>query len=453
MLSSPTLLARLRRSSSRAALVLLLLIFAGSSVHAQKIEVEFWHGFTGALGETLERYVDNFNTSQSDYQVNPSYKGSYPDTMVAAIAAFRAGTAPHVVQMFEVGTATMMAAGGAIKPVHELFAETGVPFDPDIYIPAIKGYYSTPDGLMVSMPFNSSTTIMWVNNDALRAAGLDPDTTPLTYWHQVREVAKAVTDANAANCGLSFAWPSWSQFENFSAVHDVPLATLMNGMAGFGTELMINSPLHVRHIENLMAMQADGSFTYGGRGNAADSLFPSGECAILQGSSGLLARVLREATFDWSAHFLPVYEDARTELQNSIIGGASLWVMQAPNRTVAEYRAVAEFFNYLAQPDVAEAWHLETGYLPITLGIFEKLEAEGYYADHPGADIPYLQLTNQPPTENSRGLRLGNMPEIRNILEEEIELALQGQKTAQQALDSAVQRGNVVLRAFERANR
>lgn len=94
MLSSPTLLARLRRSSSRAALVLLLLLFAGSSVHAQKIEVEFWHGFTGALGETLERYVDNFNASQPDYQVNPSYKGSYPDTMVAAIAAFRAGTAP-----------------------------------------------------------------------------------------------------------------------------------------------------------------------------------------------------------------------------------------------------------------------------------------------------------------------------------------------------------------------
>jgi sn-glycerol 3-phosphate transport system substrate-binding protein len=436
----------------RSALVLLLALVVGSAF-AQKTQVEFWHGFAGALGETLERYVDDFNQSQPDYQVNAAFKGSYPDTMVAAIAAYRSGTAPHIVQMFEVGTATMMAAGQAIKPVHELFAETGVPFDPEIYIPAIKGYYSTPDGLMVSMPFNSSTTIMWVNNDALRAAGLDPETTSLKYWHEVREVAKAVTDAGAANCGLSFAWPSWSQFENFSAVHDVPLATLMNGMEGLGTELMINSPLHVRHIENLMAMQADGSFTYGGRGNAADALFPSGECAILQGSSGLLARVLREATFDWSAHFLPVYEDATSELQNSIIGGASLWVMQAPNRTLAEYRAVAEFFNFLAQPEVAERWHLETGYLPITLGIFEKLQGEGYYAEHPGVDVPYLQLTNQPPTENSRGLRLGNMPEIRNILEEEVELALQGQKSAQAALDSAVQRGNAVLRAFERANR
>jgi sn-glycerol 3-phosphate transport system substrate-binding protein len=441
------------RTFARRTLLALLALTFGGAAFAQPVQIEFWHGFTGALGETLEGYVADFNASQDQYQVNPSYKGTYNETMVAAIAAFRSGTAPHIVQMFEVGTATMMYSGGAIMPVHQLFADTGVPFDPERYIAAIRGYYSNAEGQMMSMPFNSSTTIMWVNNDALIAAGLDPATTSLKYWDEVRAVAKQVVDSGAATCGLSFAWPSWSQFENFSAMHDVPLATEMNGMAGLGAELQINSPLHVAHVTMLAEMVAEGSATYGGRGNAADALFPSGECAIVQASSGLLARVNREATFAWSAHFLPVHQEFRADPQNSIIGGASLWVMQSPTRTVEEYRAVAEFFNYLAQPEIAEKWHLDTGYLPIVNGVYEKLEAEGYYAERPGLAVPYLQLTNQPPTENSRGLQLGNMPEIRDIIEEELELVLQGQKTAQAALDSAVERGNVVLRNFERANR
>jgi sn-glycerol 3-phosphate transport system substrate-binding protein len=441
------------RFLARPLLALLLVVSVGSTAQAQAVEIEFWHGFTGALGELLEDFVNDFNESQDEYVVVPSYKGTYNETMVAAIAAFRAGNAPHVVQMFEVGTATMMYAGGAIKPVYELFEETGVPFDPEIYIPAIKGYYSLPDGRMMSMPFNSSTPVMWVNNDALRAAGFDPETVPLRTWSDVREVARTVVEEDAANCGLSFAWPTWTQFENFSAIHDVPLATQANGMEGLDAELRVNSDLHVRHIENLVEMQEEGSFTYAGRGNAGDALFPSGECAIVQASSGLLARVKREATFDWSAHMLPYYEDAEGAPLNSIIGGASFWVMQSPNHSDEEYEGVAEFFAFLSTLENAERWHVESGYLPIRYGVYEKLETEGYYEANPGVDTPYLQLTLAEPTENSRGLRLGNMPEIRDIIEEEVELALQGQQSAQQALDTAVERGNAVLRAFERANR
>ena len=433
---------------SLIAIVVAILAF-GATANAQPIEVEFWHGFTGTLGENLEGFVAEFNASQTEYQVNPSHKGSYPDTMIAAIAAFRAGNAPHIVQMFEVGTATMMYAEGAVKPVYELFEETGVAFDPDIYIPAIKGYYSLPDGRMMSMPLNSSTPILWVNDDALQAAGLDPATTPLETWPDVRAAAKAVVDAGAAPCGVSFAWPSWTQYENFSAWHDVPLATLANGMEGLGAELMLNSPLHVRHLQNLIDMQAEGSFTYGGRTSAADPLFSSGECSMLIASSGLLSRINRESTFAWSARFMPYYEDVEGAPRNSIIGGASLWVMQAPGRSIEEYRGVAEFFSFISTLDVAERYHLSTGYLPIRFGVFEKLEGEGYYVENPGRAVPYLQLTLTEPTENSRGLRLGNMPEIRDIILEEIELAMQGQKTAQAALDSAAERGNVVLRRFE----
>ena len=435
------------------ALVLATTVFTVPSTRAQsRVQVEFWHGLAQPLGGLLEKIATDFNAAQTQYQVNPSFKGSYPETMVGAIAAFRAGNAPHIVQMFEVGTATMMSARGAVKPVYELMRETGVTFDPNAYVPAVKGYYSLPDGRMVSMPFNSSTTIMFYNKDAFKKAGLDPAKPPQT-WPDLIAAAKKIKAANAAPCALTTAWPTWAQFEQFSAIHDVPLATKANGMAGLDAELKINSPLHVKHVQALMDMQKEGTFKYGGRDAAGDALFPSGECAMIHASSGLRARILREAKFEWGAAMLPYWPGTPNAPKNSIIGGASFWVMTSPTRKPEEYKAVAEFFHYISQPEVVAKWHTDTGFLPVTIAGYEKVKASGFYQQNPGTDIPYLQLTRTQPSENSRGLRLGNMPEIRNIIQEELEKAFQGQQTAQQALDSAVQRGNVVLRNFERANR
>lgn len=419
---------------------------------AQKTEIQFWHGLSQPLGGILEKIAADFNAAQDKYQVNATFKGSYPDTMVAAIAAFRAGNAPHVVQMFEVGTATMMAAREAIKPLHELMREAGVPFDTRAYVPAVRGYYSLPDGRMMSMPFNSSTAVMFYNKDAFRKAGLDPEKPPRT-WAELRAAAQKIRAANAANVGFTAAWPTWTQFEQFSAIHDTPLASKANGMEGMDAVLAVNSPLHVRHVQTLMDMQKEGSFKYGGRDSAADALFPSGEVAIIHASSGLRARIVREAKFNWGVTMLPYYDDVKGAPKNSIIGGASFWTMTAPKRTAEEYRGVVEFFRFISQPDVVAKWHMETGFLPITFGGFERTQTLGYYSKNPGTDIPYRQLTRTEPTENSRGLRLGNMPEIRMVIQEELEKALQGTQTAQQAMDSAVARGNVILRSFERTNR
>jgi sn-glycerol 3-phosphate transport system substrate-binding protein len=422
------------------------------SAAQQKVQVDFWHGLTRPLGDTLEQVAADFNASQTKYQVNATFKGSYPETMVAAIAAFRAGNAPHIVQMFEVGTATMMAARGAIKPVYQLMREAEVPFDPNIYVPAIKSYYSTSDGRMMSMPFNSSTAIAWYNWDAFKKAGLDPNRPPRT-WRQTRAAAMKIREANAAPCGFTMAWPTWTQFEQFSAIHDIPLATRANGMDGMDAELRINSPVHVQHVQTLLDMQKEGSFKYGGRDAAGDAMFPSGECAIFHGSSALRPRAVRDAKFSWGVTFLPFYEEVPTAPKNSIIGGASFWVMTSPKRTAEEYKAVAEFFRYISTTDVQAKWHTDTGYLPITVAAYEKVKTSGFYQKFPDLEIPYKQLTLTTPSENSRGLRLGNMPEIRNIIQEEVEKALQGYQGAKEALDKAVQRGNTVLRNFERANR
>jgi sn-glycerol 3-phosphate transport system substrate-binding protein len=416
---------------------------------ASRIPLEFWHGLRGPLGEALESIVAGFNASQPRYQVNATFKGSYPETMVAAIAAFRAGNAPHIVQMFEVGTATMMAAKGAIKPVHELMREAGIPFDPSIYLPAVRSYYSDAAGRMVSLPFNTSTPVLWYNKDAFRRAGLNPDAPPKT-WNEVRAAAQRIRAANAAPCGLSTAWPTWVQVENFGAIHDVPFATKANGFEGTDAELTLNHPLYVRHLQFLLDMLREGTFKYGGRDAAGDALGPSGECAMLTASSALFARYQREAKFDWGVTFLPYYDDVKGAPKNSIIGGASFWVMTAPRRTAEEYRGVAEFFRYVSSPEASAKWHMETGYVPITFTGAQLARATGFYQRNPWAEIPIQQLTRTPPTRNSRGLRLGNLVEIRVVLYEEMERAFQGQQTAKQAMDNAVRRGNQILRRFER---
>jgi sn-glycerol 3-phosphate transport system substrate-binding protein len=421
----------------------------------RKIEVTFWHGLTQPLGGILESVVAGFNASQNNFQVNATFKGAYPDTMVAAIAAFRAGNAPHIVQMFEVGTATMMAARGAIMPVHQLSADTGVAIDPANYVAGVRGYYSSSDGKLMSMPFNSSTTILYYNKEAFRKAGLNPDQPPAT-WRALREAAAKIKAANAAPTPYATGWPTWVHHENFSAIHNVPLATKANGMDGLDTELRINSPLHIRHAQMLMDMQKDGTFKYGGRDSMGEGVFASGEAAIMTTSSGFRARAQREVpggAANVGFGYLPYHDDAVQSPLNSIIGGASLWVMTGPNRSKDEYRAIAEYFKYISQPEIDSKWSMDTGYVPITLAGAQRLRESGFWTQNPGTDIPTLQLNRGTATENSRGLRLGNMPQIRVIIQEELERALQGQQTAEQAMNATVTRGNQVLREFERANR
>lgn len=434
-----------------AAALAVTAFFAGTAQAQQKVVIEFWHGLSQPLGGQLEQVVQGFNDSQDKVQVNASYKGSYPETMQAAIAAFRAGNAPHVVQMYEVGTATMMAAGKAIKPAHELMAEAGMPLDTDSYLPSVGGYYAAKDGKLMALPFNSSTAIMFYNKDAFQKAGLNTDKAPAT-WPELLDAAKKLKASGSA-CPLTAAWPVWTLFEQFSAAHNLPFASESNGFDSAKAELKIDSPLHVRQVQTLIDMQKDGLFKYGGRDSTADALFPSGECAMIFGSSGLRARVARDAKFAWGAAMLPYWPDVKDAPKNSIIGGAAFWTMTSPKRTDAEYKAVAQFFKYLGQPSVDAKWHMDTGYLPVTARGYEEAKAAGFYDKNPGADIPYLQMTRSETTENTRGLRLGNLPEIRNIIQEELEKAFQGQQSAQETLNKAVQRGNTVLRNFERANK
>jgi sn-glycerol 3-phosphate transport system substrate-binding protein len=417
---------------------------------AAKTNVVWWHAMTAALGDQVNHLVDEFNRSQDAVEVQAVYKGGYADVLTATIAAFRAGQAPHLAQIFEVGTGSMLAAGKATRQVWELIKETGVSIDPNAYIPSVRGYYSLPDGRMASMPFNSSTAVMWYSKDAFRKAGLDPERPPAT-WPEVVKAAEALRAKDAAEIPVTSSWLSWIQLEQYSALHNIPFASKADGFDGLDAQLEINSAAHVKHMQRLLDMAKAGTFKYAGRDNQPDQLLVSGKAGIHFNSSGMRGDMVRSARFDWGEAFLPYDPEIIASPLNSIIGGASLWTMTAPNRTAQEYKAVASFLQFIGKPENDAYWHQHTGYVPVTLAGFALSQQQGFYQKNPGADLPVKQLTRGSVTENSRGLRLGRLVEIRNIIYEEMERAFQGGQTAQQAMDNAVSRGNKVLREFEKS--
>ncbi len=413
------------------------------------VTIEFWHAMTGKNADNVKALADKFNASQAKYIVNPVYKGSYSDTMNAGIAAFRANSAPAIIQVYEVGTATMMSAKGAVKPVFELMKEAGQKFDPKIYIPTITSYYSTSKGEMLSLPFNSSTAVMYYNKDAFRKAGLDPEKPPVT-WPEFFDAARKLK-ASGMEGGFSTNWISWIQLENFSAWHDQPFGTLANGFDGLGTELVFNTPLTLKHFETIYKLSKEKVFIYGGRENKANPLFSSGQVGLHFESIGGYANFKNTCKFEFGVARLPYYPDAPGAPQNSIIGGASLWVFNG--RPKAEYKGVAEFFSFLSLPETQAFWHQNTGYLPITTAAYDLTKSQGFYEKNPGPEVAIKQLLNKAPTKNSMGIRFGNFNIIREIEDQTWEDILADKVSVKDGLETMVREGNAKLREFEKLNK
>ena len=408
-------------------------------------EIQWWHAMGGVNGERIDKIAADFNASQDQYTIVPTYKGNYTETMTAAVAAFRAKEHPHIVQVFEVGTATMMAAKGAIYPVEQLMKDAGEPFDKSDYLPAVISYYQTPEGELLSMPFNSSTPVLWYNKDALDAAGVEAPTT----WDEVKTAAQALVD-NGMDCGLSFGWQSWVLVENFSAWHDIEMGSKENGFAGFDTELTFNNEKVAARLNDIAKMSDGNLFKYGGRRGDSLPMFVNGECGMWMNSSAYYGGIKEQAKFEFGQTMLPLDTAISDKPQNSIIGGATLWVLAGHEQE--EYNGVARFMTYLSSPDVQAWWHQETGYVPITKAAYELSKEQGFYESNPGTDTAIKQLSLNEPTPNSRGIRFGNFVQVRDVINEELEALWAGDKTAEEALDAAVKRGNDLLRRFERSN-
>jgi sn-glycerol 3-phosphate transport system substrate-binding protein len=424
------------------------LLIGVSQAASAATEIQFWHAMEAALGERLNDIAADFNKSQSDYKIVPVFKGTYDQTLAAGIAAYRSGNAPAILQVYEVGTATMMAAKKAVVPVTEVFKQAGVPLDQKAFVPAIASYYSdAKTGELVAMPFNSSTPVLYYNKEAFKKAGLNPNDPPKT-WDEVRADAKKLKESGMS-CGFTTGWQGWIQLENYSAWHGLPFATENNGFDGLDAKLEFNKPQQIAHIQFLQDMAKEGTFTYVGRKDESVSKFYSGDCGILTNSSGSLATIRKYAKFDFGTGMMPYDANVKGAPQNAIIGGASLWVLAGKDPSV--YKGVAQFLAYLSSPAVAAKWHEDTGYLPVTTAAYELARSQGFYAKNPGSDTAIKQMLNKPPLPYTKGLRLGNMPQIRTVVDEELEQVWAGKKTPKAALDSAVERGDALLRRFQQS--
>ncbi|WP_201727946.1 extracellular solute-binding protein [Acidocella sp. C78] len=425
-------------------------LVAATARAAAPTRVVLWHAMGGALGDKLQSIVDAFNKSQTDFAVEAVYKGSYPQVLTATIAAWRAGKAPSIAQVFDVGTADMLGAGRAVVDVYKLAEMTGVGIEPSTYIPAVRGYYSLNDGKMGAAPFNSSTALMWINEDAFEKAGLDPKA-PLETWDDVIKAARAIKAKGAAEIPVMTSWPTWVHFEQFAAIHNVEYATLNDGFGGPNPKLRLDSHPFVRNLDTLLTMQKDGLFHYEGRDGKPSPIFYAGKAAITFDSSSIYGQLVKSAKFRFANAYLPYHQSIIKSPINSIIGGAAFWAMTAPGRGKAEYEAVARFFKFISEPQNDASWAEATGYVPVTLAGNDYIAKQGFYAKQPGGDLAVKQLTRTEPTKYSRGIRLGGMPEVRVIIEEEWESAIQNGTPAHKALARAQQRSQAVVNRFARA--
>lgn len=433
---------------TRLILLSLLLGCLAGGAQAQQ-ELRFWHAMGGSLGNALATFVERFNESQADYRVVAEHKDSYEDTMIGALAAQRAGNGPHLVQVYEVGTAHMMAARSAYRPVWQVLAEGSERVEAKSFLPAVASYFSDGSGRLLALPFNVSTPILFYNRDAFRKAKLDPERPPRT-WYEMPGVLGALNEAGM-ECALTTTWPAWILLENMSTWHNQDFATRENGLGGLDAKLVFNTHLMVRHVSMLSSWVRSGYFTYSGRRIEGEERFAKGECALLTAASSSAAELRRAAAFDFGVAQLPYYDDVKGAPHHSLIGGAGIWVLAG--KKAADYRGVARFLAYLARPQAQAEWHQRTGYVPVTRAAYELTRTQGYYAAHPGQEIAIRQLLLNNPTRESRGIRLGEFQKIREIIEQELEAVWEGTKPPKLALDNAAERGNELLRKFELAQR
>ncbi|WP_284774172.1 sn-glycerol-3-phosphate ABC transporter substrate-binding protein UgpB [Agrobacterium sp. lyk4-40-TYG-31] len=414
------------------------LLMASSAMAAT--EIQWWHAMTGANNEVVEQLSKEFNESQKDYKILPVFKGTYPETLNAGIAAFRAKQPPAIIQVFDAGSGVMMGAQGAIVPVADVLEKAGLKFNKADYLPGIVSYYSKPDGTMLSFPYNSSSPILYYNKDIFTKAGLDAENPPKT-WPEVFEAAKKIKSSGAAPCGFTSTWLTWIQTENFAAWNNLSYGSNENGLAGTDVKLAFNSEPFVEHFQAIADLAKDGTFRYGGRTSEAKQLFTSSECGILTESSGGLGDIVKSG-MNYGIGQLPYYE-GEGRPQNTIPGGASLWVFGG--KSDAEYKGTAAFFQFLSQTKIQSRLHQVSGYMPVTLAAYEDTKKSGFYEKNPARETPLLQMMGKPPTENSKGVRLVNLPQVRDIMNEEFETMLAGKQDAKAALDKAVERGNAAI--------
>ena len=286
------------------------------------------------------------------------------------------------------------------------------------------------------MPFNSSTAILYYNRTIFKKAGLDPTKPPTTY-EQIEKAAKACVASGATKIGFTTAWPSWTLVENAHAWHDQPFSDMDNGFKGMPTRIRINGDFGVKMWTMLTRWQKEGLYTYSGRTSKGDQPIVNGEAAVGLASTALVGTLTRTAKFDWGTGNLP--RMAGYPQGNSIIGGASLWVMKG--KKTEEYKGVTSFLEFLTKPEQQAWWHAATGYLPVSKSALGVLQKTDHFQRNPDMWTAFNQIMSGKTTANSQGIRLGNFNAVRDHIEAELENVVGGRRPPSRGLTTPWRRG------------
>lgn len=435
--------AGIGKSTAIGCLAIVSALLAAGAAQAQQTRIKFWHAMSGARYEAITKGIaEGFNKANPNYVLEPLYTGSYDETVTKAIAAVRAGDPPHIVQVFDVGTQTMLDSGAAI-PVTELVKPGEINWED--YFPPIINYY-TLAGKLHSMPFNSSTAILYYNKDAFKKAGLDPDKPPVTY-NDIEEMGRRLLSSGATRAALTFGEAAWILEQTF-AYHNQLYANNDNGRKGRATQALFNAPFGVEVLSRWKKWVDEKLLVYGGRAYAGNKAFLAGEVAMILQSTSQLTTLERGARSAVGTAFLPQIDGKPRG--RSVVGGASLWALKGKGRSQQELDAIAKFFKFLSQPEYAAKWHQDTGYFPATRTAEKLLRDGGWFQQHPNHETAFKQIQLGPDTPATRGVLLGNFVQIRDITNTAVEKVLIGSLPPQAALDEAAREANKALDEYGR---
>jgi sn-glycerol 3-phosphate transport system substrate-binding protein len=395
--------------------------------------VVFWHAMGGDRVELIAGMVDDFNASHPNINVSVEYKGSYRDTLNATLAAARGGgVPPHVVQVFEIGTLPNIDSG-VFVPVEDLINEGEVEWDD--FLNPVLDYYRV-DGKLYSMPWNSSNAILYVNQDILEEAGLDPESPPQTF-EEVVEMGHQIVDSGAAESATTWPLHTWF-FEQWMADMGQVLVNNENGRAGAPTEINLESEAARRIFEWWDQLYKEGLWINPGIENWAQARqnFISGQVAMLISSTSDVTQMenaAAEQDFNVTTAFIPIPADV--ERHGVVIGGASLWITK--DHPTEELQAAKDFVLWMSEPEQQVRWHKGTGYFPIRQSAIDMLEEEGWFEEHPSYKAAFDQLLATQPSPATQGALLGVFPEARTLIEEAVEKVITDQASIDDALAEA----------------
>ena len=404
---------------------------------AAQTDIQWWHAMGGRLGEVVEEIAVKYNASQDTYNLVPTYKGGYEDTMTAGIAAFRAKQQPNIIQIFDAGAATIINAKGATIPVADLMAN----FNSADYIEGVRYFYADSDDKMIGMPFNASTPLLYFNKDILAEVGIDG---PPATWEEFEAMAPKLKDAGYQ--ALAQSHSPWIFSENFHSRHNLQLATSNNGYDSTNVKILYNNDAMKMHWGKVKEwLDADYYGFYGRAWGDNQDAFVQKKVAMWLGSSGSFGGLAKSAEFEFGAAELPYWKSVTDEPYGTFIGGAALFAMSG--KPAEENAGVADFMAFLTSPEMQYFWHKETGYVPITNAAYELAKADGYYERTPDAEVGITQLTRRG-GEWTKGYRLGFYVQIREVMYNQYENIFSGSSTVDEAFAAMEKESNALLDRF-----